>query len=211
MSEIIKGFKGFNKDLTCKGFQYKEGETYKTDEVKICNKGFHFCEHPLDVLSYYDLVDGVVCEVESLGTIDKEKDGDTKRATTEIKIGKKLSLKDFVNTAVEYVKKECAPKGVIEKVKGLVNASSGYNSKNASSGYNSTIEMTGKDSVGAAIGVNSKIKAAKGCWITLAEYVLNEKKDNYVIKCVKSAKVDGKKIKADAWYELKGGKFVEVK
>jgi hypothetical protein len=76
----------------------------------------------------------------------------------------------------------------------------------AASGYYSQLALDGKDSVGAAIGINSKIKGKVGCWITLAEY-----DDDYKIKCVKSAQIDGKKIKEDVWYQLKRGKFVQVK
>ena len=68
MSKIIKGVKGFDKDMKCKGFQYKEGETYEHKrKVKICNSGFHFCENPLDCLSYYNLNNSVFNEVEGSG------------------------------------------------------------------------------------------------------------------------------------------------
>ena len=52
--EVIKSFKGFNKDMTCRGFQYEEGKEYETDKAKACNSGFHACEYPLDVLGYYN-------------------------------------------------------------------------------------------------------------------------------------------------------------
>jgi hypothetical protein len=70
--------------------------------------------------------------------------------------------------------------------------------------------MTGSDSVGAAIGINNKIKGVIGDWITLAEWEWDQEKDRYVPVCVKSAKIDGKKIKPDTWYTLKNGKFVEA-
>ena len=86
------------------------------------------------------------------------------------------------------------------------NASSGKYSQNASSGKYSSIEMTGKHNVGANIGVGGKIKGIIGSWITLAEY-----NDEYECIYVKSAKIDGKKIKADTWYILKNKKFTEFK
>jgi len=85
-------------------------------------------------------------------------------------------------------------------------ASSGDGSQLASSGDYSQLAMKGSDSVGANIGVGGTIKAKKGNWITLAEY-----DDDGKPVCVKSAQVDGKKIKADTWYKLENRKFVEVK
>jgi len=84
-------------------------------------------------------------------------------------------------------------------------ATSGYSSQVATSGDYSKVALDGNDSVGANIAIEGRIKASKGCWITLAEYGNNNK-----ILCVKSAKVTGRKIKADIWYKLIGGKFTEV-
>ncbi|MDZ4344254.1 MAG: hypothetical protein U1E51_17680, partial [Candidatus Binatia bacterium] len=76
MSEVrIKGFKGFGKDLKCKDFQFKIGETYKyTGPVKVCQSGFHFCENPLDILSYYDPANSVFAEVEGSGSTETHAD-----------------------------------------------------------------------------------------------------------------------------------------
>jgi hypothetical protein len=65
--------------------------------------------------------------------------------------------------------------------------------------------------VGAAIGINGKIRGSLGCWLTLAEWKWDKSKERYVPVRVKSAQVDGKKIKADTWYKLENGKFTEVK
>jgi hypothetical protein len=85
-------------------------------------------------------------------------------------------------------------------------AASGHSSQLAASGHYSQLAASGKNSVCAAIGINSKVKGIIGTWITLAEY-----DDNYKVICVKSAKIDGKKLKADTWYVLKGKKFIEDK
>ena len=116
----MKAFKGFDKDLKCKGFQYKEGKTYEhTGELKCCPTeeeakkgigGFHACENPLDVLNYYDICDSVFHEVEMSGNTKKNEDGDSKFVASKISIGKKLSLKDFINTAVEFIKCSCNAK-----------------------------------------------------------------------------------------------------
>lgn len=50
----IKAFKGFMPDMTCRGFQYEEGKEYETDRAKLCEAGFHACEHPLDCFGYYE-------------------------------------------------------------------------------------------------------------------------------------------------------------
>lgn len=65
----MKAYKGFNKDMTCLGFKYAEGETYKTDKAKVCECGFHACKHPLDVLGFYAPNNSVYHEVEVGGKI----------------------------------------------------------------------------------------------------------------------------------------------
>ena len=105
MGETIKGYKGFNKDMTCRGKQYKENTTYEEDETEICEAGMmHFCENPYDVLDYYPLVneDGDIsdfAEVEAVGEV--KKDGN-KSATNKLHIGAKLGLKGFVKACVDF-------------------------------------------------------------------------------------------------------------
>jgi len=247
----LKGYKAFNKDMTCQGFQFKEGKTYKTDEVEVCKKGFHFCKNPLDVLNYYDITDSVFCEVVSTGETDREQDGkDSKMATTEITIVRRLSLQEFINAAVEYGSQNAssgygsknassgdrsknassgdwsqnassgdwsqnASSGDWSKNASSgdrsQNASSGDGSQNASSGDWSQIEMTGEHSVGVSAGADCKIKGIVGCWITLAEWDYVSRLGHSVPVCVKSEKIDGKNLKADTWYKLKNGNFVEAK
>jgi hypothetical protein len=89
-------------------------------------------------------------------------------------------------------------------------AASGDYSQLAASGHSSQLEMTGEDSVGAAIGIDNIAKGKIGCWITLAEWKINKKKNGYIPVCVKSVRIDDKKIKADTFYKLVDGKFVEA-
>jgi hypothetical protein len=71
--KTIKGFKAFDKGLTCKGFKFEEGKEYTHEgDIKICESGFHFCENPLDVLNYYDLIDSEFAEVEAIGKVKKK-------------------------------------------------------------------------------------------------------------------------------------------
>lgn len=91
MGEVIKAYKGFNKDMTCRDFQYEEGKEYEEERAEACNCGFHACEHPLDCLGYYDPAHSVYHEVEQSGEISKRSD-DTKVASTKIKIGARVSI-----------------------------------------------------------------------------------------------------------------------
>ena len=88
--------------------------------------------------------------------------------------------------------------------------SSGDYAKIGSSGYSAQIDSTGEDSVIMCAGNNSMAKAKAGSWITLSEWKWNNKKSRYIPTCVKTEYVDGENIKADTWYRLKNGKFVEV-
>ena len=88
--------------------------------------------------------------------------------------------------------------------------SSGYSAQIGSSGYSAQIDSTGEDSVIMCAGNSSKAKAKIGSWITLAEWEWSDEKERHVPVCVKTEYVDGENIKADTWYQLKNGKFVEV-
>ena len=88
--------------------------------------------------------------------------------------------------------------------------SSGYSAQIGSSGYSAQIDSTGEDSVIMCAGNSSKAKAKVGSWITLAEWEWSDEKERHVPVCVKTEYVDGENIKADTWYQLKSGKFVEV-
>ena len=88
--------------------------------------------------------------------------------------------------------------------------SSGDSAKIGSSGNYAKINCTGQDSVICCAGAGSKVRANAGCWITLAEWGYNAKKQRYVPLCVKTEFVDGENIKADTWYMLKNGNFEEV-
>ena len=88
--------------------------------------------------------------------------------------------------------------------------SSGDSAKIGSSGDSAKINSTGEDSVIMCAGDNSKAKAKAGSWITLSEWKWNDDKKRRVPVCVKTEFVDGNNIKADTWYQLKNGEFVEV-
>jgi hypothetical protein len=95
------GYKAFNKDWTCKGFKYEIGETYETDIAVMCQKGFHFCENPINVLYYYPLADSVFAMVEALDEAFYIKGHTTKWVTTKMKVLKELSYDDFILAAID--------------------------------------------------------------------------------------------------------------
>ena len=158
----MKGYKGFNKDMTCRGMQYEEGKIYKMEEEpKCCEKGYHFCENPLDTLDYYDLCDSAFAEVEAIGDINRPKEEerqDSKIATNKIKIGAKLDLTGFIKASIDFLWEKCKIKD--KKQDEDVQASSGYNSKLASSGYNSKLASSGDYSQLASSGDNSQLASS---------------------------------------------------
>ena len=97
----MKCFKGFDKDLRCKGFQYEVGKEYETERAEICEEGFHACEFPLDVLRYYDPADSRFCEVE-LDANEQTRD-DSKRVGKKIKIDAEIGLSGLVKAGVKFI------------------------------------------------------------------------------------------------------------
>ena len=89
----IKAYKGFNKDMTCRGFQFEEGKEYEEERAELCRSGFHACERPLDVFGYYAPAESVYHEVE-LEKVDKKRGvDDTKVSAKKIKIGAAIDVK----------------------------------------------------------------------------------------------------------------------
>ena len=101
MEEVIKSYKGFEKDMTCRGFRYEEGKEYEEDKAKVCDAGFHACEYPLDCFKYYVPSTSVYHEVEQSGKLSKSSD-DSKVAATKIKIGARIGIPGLVQAAIEY-------------------------------------------------------------------------------------------------------------
>ena len=104
----MKAYKGFNADMTCRGFQYKEGETYHEDIADLCHKGFHACERPLDVLAYYSPNSSVFHEVE-LDDVSEQREEDSKVCAKFIKIGAKVDIATLVEATVDYTFSKCDP------------------------------------------------------------------------------------------------------
>lgn len=97
----MSAYKGFDKDLRCRGFQYEVGKTYEEKEARVCETGFHACENPLNVLQYYPPCYGNrYCEVEQDGEFSDNRD-DSKIASTKIKISNEISLEELIQAAMD--------------------------------------------------------------------------------------------------------------
>ena len=289
----MKGFKGFDKGLVCRGKQYKENTVFEEEAAEICKSGMHFCENPFDVLDYYDLVntDGSFNEFAEVEALDKCLTDDNKKyCTKKLKIGAKLSFSGFVNACIEFIFEKTKIEEMDEEDSAKIGSSGNYaqigssgdsaqigSSRNyaqigssgnsakigssgnyakigssgnyakigssgdsakigssgdyakigssgdyakigssgdsaqiGSSGDSAKITSEGEDSVICCAGHNSIVRAKKGSWITLSEWERSFEKDRWIPKCVKTKFVDGEIIKADTFYRLENGKFVEV-
>lgn len=197
----MKTYKGFDKDLKCRGFQYETGKEYEEKEAKACEKGFHACKNPLEVFSYYPPCDGNrYCEVEQSGELSKHGD-DSKVASTKIKIGVELGLKGIIQAGVSFI---------LDKVNWKDDSATNTGNRSAAvnSGYQSAAEVSSDDSVAIVTGYQSEAKAGLGSAIVVAERG-DWNGQTYPLINIKAAIVDGEKIKADTWYTLKNGEFVE--
>ena len=223
----MKCFKGFDKDLKCRDFQYEIGKEYTEEKADICNCGFHACEFPMDVFNYYPPSDSRYCEVELEANNQKSSD-DSKRVGKKISVKAEIGIAGIIKAGVEYIKEQvdweddkATNTGDKSAATNTGNKSAatntgdqsaatntGYRSAATNTGYRSAAIVEGKESIALATGIDSKAKGKIGCFIVLAEW--KEIDNEYHIVDVKSAKVDGKNIKEDTFYTLKDGKFVEV-
>ena len=150
----IKSYKGFDKNLKCRDFQYEIGKEYEMDgEIKVCNRGFHACESPFDVFDHYTMIDSRFCEVEQDGNISKEDRG-TKICSSKIKIKAELKLADMIYLGVEWLKEITSPEKIKTSIK---DNSSGYGAKIGSSGYGAKIGSSGNDAKIGSSGDGAQI------------------------------------------------------
>ena len=272
----MKAYKGFDKDMKCRGKQYEEGKDYKEDRAQACSYGMHACEYPLDCFGYYPPGTSVYHEVEQSGALSKNGD-DTKVASTEMHIGARLDIAGIVKAAIEYTKSrtttehtepelatagDCGAATAGEygaatagdcgaatagdcgaatagnrgaatagnrgaatagdcgaATAGEYGAATAGNRGAATAGNRGAATAgnrgaatargsasSGENGLSVARGNGVKVKGGLGAILVIAE----ENKYDYDIKDYKVAVVDGEKIKADTWYELKEGELVEV-
>ena len=156
MSEnVITSYKGFDKNMQCRGFQYEVGKEYEMDgEIKCCNRGFHACKSPIEVWDYYDMLNSRFAEVEQSGKIDKEEKS-TKVCSSHIKIKAELKLADIINVGVEWLKDITSPSKI--KTDGVLNDNEDRNKKIASSGDSAQIGSSGDSAQIGSSGDYAKI------------------------------------------------------
>jgi hypothetical protein len=236
MGNAVKSYKGFNKDMTCRGFQYEEGKEYEEESVEVCDHGFHACEYPLDCLNYYSPNESVYHEVEQSGEIQKHND-DTKVASTKIKIGAEISIAGLVKAAIEYTVKRVNKEAESDENHGASSAT-GYNGASSATGDYGASSATGncgassatgykgassaedKDAVAVAWGYKSKAKGVIGSFLVFADWEYTGSEDNteydrnnqsaWVLNGAKMVQVDGENIKPDTWYTIENGEIEEV-
>ena len=272
----MKMYKGFNKNLKCRNFQYEIGKTYTENKAELCEVGFHACEYPLDCLNYYAPGESRYCEVD-LDDVTDERSGDSKRVGTKITVQGEIGIAGLVKAAVNIGIEEAKSKTTGTRAHAATTgdeahaattgnwayaattgneahaattgyeahaattgdeahaattgtraraATTGYEAHAATTGnwahaattgnwahaattgYEAHASVSGKESIASALGIEGKAKGALGCWIVCAEW--EGKSDGWHIKCVKAAAVDGERIKADTWYMLQDGEFMEA-
>ena len=226
----MKAYKGFNKDMTCRGFQFEEGKEYHEENASLCNSGFHACENPLDCYNYYGVANSVFHEVE-IDDLDEKRGEDSKVCGKTIKIGARLSVAKICEAHFEYVKSHTTHEVKAGDNEGASagaygSASAGWKGSASAGEYGSaSAGAYGSASAGeygrcvsggsASVGVNGcavakgkgcKVRGGVGSVLVIAE----EYNADYAIEEWKAVVVDGKNIKADTWYKLENGELVEV-
>lgn len=228
----MKAYKGFNKDMTCRGFQYEIGKEYETDAADLCRIGFHACENPLDCFSHYAPATSRYCEVEIEDNGQRSSE-DSKVVGKKIKIGAELSTEQICKLHFEYVRSRCDPAktnaaGDRESASaGKFGSASAGEYGSASAGrygsasagdYGSASagdygvsasrgsSSAGENGVAAARGKHAKVRGGIGSVLV----VCVEKEDSYEIAEWKAAVVDGERIRPDTWYTVENGEFKEA-
>ena len=235
MEEIIKSYKGFNKDMTCKDKQYEVGKDYEEDKAVACECGMHACEYPLDCFKYYPPSKSVYCEVEQSGDISRH-DDDSKIASTKMHIGAQLNIAGVVNAAIKYTKEKVKTTCIESKAAtagecgaataGECGAATAGDYGAATAGYRGAAtagycgaatagecgaatsrgkSSTGENGLSVARGNGVKAKGGIGSILVIAEEENSCKISNW-----KAVVVDGVNIKADTWYMLKDGELIEA-
>ena len=216
----MRAFKGFNKDLTCRGYQYEEGKEFHTERAECCDTGFHACEYPLDCFGYYDPAHSVFHEVELSGEMDKSRDN-TKVCATDIKIGARLSIVGLVKMAIDFTMSKVNKEAGSDERHGFASATGNCGASSAT-GYNGVSSVSDPTGVAVAWGHEARAKGCKGAHLILSDwkyvgarysdgdYVDPYDKESWELTGAKMVVVDGEKIKEDTYYRCIEGEIIEV-
>ena len=216
----MRAFKGFNKDLTCRGYQYEEGKEFHTERAECCDTGFHACEYPLDCFGYYDPAHSVFHEVELSGEMDKSRDN-TKVCATDIKIGARLSIAGLVKMAIDFTMSKVNKEAGSDERHGFASATGNCGASSAT-GYKGASSVSDPTGVAVAWGHEARAKGCKGAHLILSDwkyvgarysdgdYMDPYDKESWELIGAKMVVVDGEKIKEDTYYRCIEGEIVEV-
>ena len=252
----MKVYKGTDKDMKCRGFQYKLGETAVFDgDPHLCKAGLHACEQPIDVLNHYAPNKSRYFEAAAEDVTDERESEDTKIVAKMMTLKAEIGIPGLVKAQIEYIKKQIGFDDAIKRAdaekenhatgyhgaasatgyqgaasatgyQGAASATGDHGAASATgdqgaasatgnrgaasaTGYHGAASATGKAGVALAAGYKCKAMGALGCAICCVERGEWDG-ETYPIIAVKVVIVDGEKIKADTWYQLKNGEFVEV-
>ena len=243
----MKVYKGTDKDMKCRGFQYKLGEAAVFDgEPHLCRAGLHACEQPIDVLNHYAPNESRYFEADAEEVTDERELNDSKIVAKKMTLKAEIGVPGLVKAQIEYIKNQIGFEDAIKRANAeKKNHATGYQGAASATGYlgaasatgdlgaasatgdrgaasatgdrgaasatgnQGAASATGKAGVALAAGYECKAMGALGCAICCVERGEWDG-ETYPIVAVKAAIVDGEKIKADTWYCLKNGEFVEV-
>ncbi|HCE9293497.1 TPA: hypothetical protein NH051_001545 [Pseudomonas aeruginosa] len=229
--EVVTAYKGFKQDLTCRGYQFEIGGTYKHEgEVEACASGFHSCEYPLDVFGYYAPGESRFAIVKASGQLSRH-DDDSKIASATLVVEAEISMPTMISRALDWIMSK-VDKSVEQTVVGETASNTGYQSaasntgnrsaasntgnRSAASntGYHSAAsntgdysaaEVSGKESVAASLGIEGRARASAGSAI-----VLCHRDDEGRLIHIRASKVGENGVEPDTWYQLNAeGEFVE--
>lgn len=204
----IISYKGFDKDLKCRGEQFVIGEEKSVKgKIEACENGYHACEEPLAVFGYYPPATSRYCVVEQSG--DMAAGGD-KIASRTIKVVKEIGIRELVEAQIEWVHEQIKYKEAIDKANASPDdRATGLQGAASATGFQGASSATGIGGIAVASGCDGRVMGAIGCAIVCCER--GEWDGNtYPLLAVKAAIVDGEVLKPNTWYTLKGGEFVEV-
>ena len=225
----MKVYKGTDRQMKCRGMQYTLGEAAVFDgEPHLCRAGLHACEQPIDVLNHYAPNESRYFEADAEGVTDERESNDSKIVAKKMTLKAEIGVPGLVKAQIEYIKNQIGFEDAIKRANaekenhatGYLGAASATGYRGAASatgdqgaasatGYQGAASATGKAGVALAAGLECKAMGALGCAICCVERGKWDGETDPII-AVKAAIVDGEKIKAGTWYQLKSGEFVEV-
>ena len=224
----MRGFKGFDKDMRCRGVQYFAGKIEVFDGTpQLCERGLHFCADPLDVLAYYAPNTSRYAEI-SAEDVSEDTAHDSKRVARTLKIDAEISLSHLITAGLNFRLRRYDFANAPDRATGVRGAASatGWSGAASATGVRGAASATGESGAALATGERGAASAtgergcaialgrygqalgAVGCWLTLAEWAHTD--DGWRRIDVQTAQVDGVAIKANVFYKLSGGKFMEA-